>query len=233
MKVAAPRHLATAIASVIPEALVLGLPERKGVLLPSSATVLKSHLSATRSMLLGPGLQGDTAAERIFRAFLKADADAQAVVDADGLKIFDRDFIISPNWRGRVAITPHAGEMAELTGLKKSEVERDPIPLAREFAKKSGLITILKGATTVIADPSGRIFVNEGGTVGLAVSGSGDVLSGILAGLLSRGAAALTASIWAVHLHSACGKVLSRKFGKLGYLPRELLECIPKLMNRH
>jgi hydroxyethylthiazole kinase-like uncharacterized protein yjeF len=131
----------------------------------------------------------------------------------------------------RVVLTPHAGEMAMLLGVEKSEIEAAPQRIARQAAKKLRAVVALKGAETHIAGPTGgRTYCNRAGNIGLATSGSGDTLSGIIAGLAARGATPLQAAAWGVYLHGRAGDRLARRMGQLGFLARELLAEVPRLM---
>jgi ADP-dependent NAD(P)H-hydrate dehydratase len=130
---------------------------------------------------------------------------------------------------GRVIITPHAGEMANLLGVDKEVVEADPAAAALRLTEELGLVVIMKGSQTIITAPGG-IWRYEGGGVGLATSGSGDVLAGIIAGLAARGTEPVNAAIWGVYLHGEAGSQLAKDVGPLGFLAREISECIPKLL---
>ncbi|MCA1665615.1 MAG: NAD(P)H-hydrate dehydratase, partial [Myxococcales bacterium] len=134
--------------------------------------------------------------------------------------------------QGRVVVTPHAGEFASLRKLDKADVEADPHPLAQQAAIELRCVLALKGAETFIATPDGESYVNRAGSGGLATSGSGDVLAGVIAGLLARGCAPLAATAWGVHLHARAGELLARRHGPLGLLARELAAEIPSLMRR-
>jgi len=129
-----------------------------------------------------------------------------------------------------VIMTPHHGEMAQMLDLDVADVSSRPLELAREFAQRSGVVLVLKGAQTYIATPEGEAWVNKEGSAGLDTSGSGDVLSGIIAGLAARGATPAQAAVWGVHLHARAGAVLEKKMGAVGYLAREIAAEIPALM---
>ena len=132
--------------------------------------------------------------------------------------------------RGRLVITPHPGEMAALTGLPKERITADSVRIAEQVAGHLQCVVVLKGSATVIAQPDGPTYRYEGGGVGLATSGSGDVLAGVLVGLLARGAATLQAALWSVYLHGEAGRRLAKRIGPLGFLARELPAEVPKLM---
>jgi hydroxyethylthiazole kinase-like uncharacterized protein yjeF len=132
---------------------------------------------------------------------------------------------------GRVVLTPHAGEMASLLDMEKSEVEAEPLRTVRHAVEQLNAVVALKGRETFIAAPASRnVYCNRAGNVGLATSGSGDTLSGVVAGLAARGASPFQAAVWGVHLHARAGDELARRMGPLGFLARELLAEIPTLM---
>jgi hydroxyethylthiazole kinase-like uncharacterized protein yjeF len=131
-----------------------------------------------------------------------------------------------------LVITPHPGEMAALTGLSKEEVNDDLVGTAEHVVDHLGCIVVLKGSKTIIAQPRGPTYRYDGGGVGLATSGSGDVLAGVLAGLIARGAKPVEAAIWSVFLHGEAGRTLASQMGPLGFLARELPAEIPRLLNR-
>jgi hydroxyethylthiazole kinase-like uncharacterized protein yjeF len=129
-----------------------------------------------------------------------------------------------------VVITPHAGEMATLLGIPRRAVMADLVGSAREAASLLQAVVTLKCATTHIVSPQGDAWFFDEGNVGLATSGSGDTLAGIIVGLLARGASPLQAAIWGVYLHGEAGNRLSRTHGHVGFLARELLDAIPRIM---
>jgi hydroxyethylthiazole kinase-like uncharacterized protein yjeF len=130
-----------------------------------------------------------------------------------------------------VLATPHAGEMAHLTGQSKDAITADPERHARDAAARWNAVVVLKGARTIIAAPDGRSWCHEGGNAGLATSGSGDTLAGLITGLAARGAPLEQAAAWGVRLHSRAGEVLAGRQGPLGYLARELPAEFPALMH--
>jgi hydroxyethylthiazole kinase-like uncharacterized protein yjeF len=132
---------------------------------------------------------------------------------------------------GRAVITPHAGEMAALLGLDRDAVNADPLGAARQAAAQLRVVVVLKGGCTYVVSPQGAAWTYSEGRVGLATSGSGDTLAGIIAGLLARGANPVQAAIWGVYLHGEAGNRLVRRLGPLGFLARELLAEIPGLLN--
>jgi NAD(P)H-hydrate repair Nnr-like enzyme with NAD(P)H-hydrate dehydratase domain len=130
-----------------------------------------------------------------------------------------------------VVLTPNAGEMAKITGATRAGIEADPRAVAVEVARDLNAVVVLKGPETFIATPYGEVFRYAEGEVGLATSGSGDILAGLVVGFLARSATLDQAAVWAVYLHGAAGNRLKRRMGAVGFLARELSDEIPALMN--
>jgi ADP-dependent NAD(P)H-hydrate dehydratase len=130
----------------------------------------------------------------------------------------------------RVLMTPHLGEMASLIDEDVDSIEGDQLGQARRYARSHGVSLALKGASTVVCDGAGAAWVFTGGTVGLGTSGSGDVLAGLVAGLVARGATPAQALVWGVWVHGEAGRRLSQRIGAVGFLARELLPEIPVIL---
>jgi ADP-dependent NAD(P)H-hydrate dehydratase len=129
-----------------------------------------------------------------------------------------------------VILTPHHGEMEKLTGISAEAIAADPIGCARSVAELFEAVVVLKSSETVIADPGGEILLYSSDCAGLATGGSGDVLAGIMAGLAARGADPLTAAAWGVWLHGQAGQGAMERIGPIGFLARDLIQEIPRLM---
>jgi ADP-dependent NAD(P)H-hydrate dehydratase len=227
------RSIAVAVGTAFPEARVLGLPEKpNGELGRNAAGSLRSELGKCRTLLIGPGMRDEAAVLAVLRSALHSEGDRSIVLDAAALRVLRGRAELAQQPAGRVIATPHAGEMAELWGCTRELVEEDPLKLAREAARKLRVTLVLKGVRTVVATPGGDAFCNTNGNSGLATSGSGDTLSGLIAGLAARGAEPAQAVVWGVYLHSAAGDALKRKQGPLGYLARELAAEVPALLAR-
>ena len=232
LQIATCRSIAPWIGIAVPEALVIGLPEtRTGAIAAGAAARLKEEAGGAQALLVGPGLLGDAGPLLAGLVRLAAGGDdATLLLDAGALAaLAARPALLHP-LRGRTVITPHASEMAQLRGLEREEVEREPLRVARDAARELRAVVALKGPTTIVAAPDGRAWAYDGGDVGLATSGSGDTLAGIAAGLAARGCDAAQAAVWAVYLHGAAGNVLARRVGRVGFLARELLAEVPRVM---
>ncbi|RYF64625.1 MAG: NAD(P)H-hydrate dehydratase, partial [Comamonadaceae bacterium] len=178
------------------------------------------------SVVLGPGMLDEARSAAFVRTMLPLFRESTVVLDAYAMSAVGDTPFDQP-----VVMTPHAGEMAHLTGLSKEAVLDDPLATVQAAAKRWGACVALKGGTTYIAQPDGNALRFAGGTPGLATSGSGDTLAGLIGGLAARGAPPLHACAWGVLLHAGAGAALARDQGTVGYLARELSAQVPALIH--
>jgi hydroxyethylthiazole kinase-like uncharacterized protein yjeF len=218
LHIALPESAAVGVALALPEARVTGLSATpRGEIAALDDQVLAAA-NECDALLVGPGMAATETSRRVATELVcRAPA---SVVDAGAL---------GAETNGRAVITPHFGEMAKLANCSTDEVAREPAELARAYARDRNAIVALKSATTYIANPAGSLWIHRGGTIGLGTSGSGDVLAGIVAGLIAQGAQPEQAAVWGVVLHGAAGSRLSKRIGPLGFLAREIAEEIPTL----
>ncbi|MBQ5942310.1 MULTISPECIES: NAD(P)H-hydrate dehydratase [unclassified Massilia] len=241
LTVATGASVAQLVALAMPEARVIGLREHAsdGFSLEAldSLDPLADRVDA---VLIGPGMRDEAATAALVHALLpRLDATRTAVVlDACAMGVLRHPPRGWPEgmpfrFERPVVLTPHAGEMAHLTGAAKADIVAEPDALALVCARQWNAVLALKGARTVIAAPDGVLWQHEGaGNIGLAISGSGDVLAGIVAGLAARGAPLAQATCWGVALHARAGDRLAQRLGTLGYLAREISHEIPALLEQ-
>lgn len=228
LTVATAASVAQGVALALPESRVIALPESpNGGLAEHGATLLESVLATSQAILVGPGLQDEAESCRFVQALLARCGEAAVVLDALAMSVIG----LRLRFERPPLMTPHAGEMAHLFGIGKEAVLQDPERVCRDAAERWNAVVALKGARTYIATPQGEAWRHDGGDAGLATSGSGDTLAGLIAGLAARGAALPQACVWGVALHARAGRALAAKCGPLGYLARELAGEIPALMH--
>jgi hydroxyethylthiazole kinase-like uncharacterized protein yjeF len=238
LTIATGNSVAQLVALAIPESRVLGLAENeRGGFTVEAVAALDPLADAISAVLIGPGMQDEAATACLVHALLPrlTGTDTRVLLDAEamGALLHPPEGIDAPfRFDVPVLLTPHAGEMAHLTGIDKDEIGNDTDRHAVESAQRWNAVVALKGARTVIAAPSGERWQHEGGNVGLATSGSGDVLAGIIAGLAARGADLTQAVSWGVALHARAGERLAERLGRLGYLARELCDEVPALLEQ-
>ena len=184
-----------------------------------------------QSVTLGCGMEHGPALDRLLAELLDCGAAVPLVLDAAALGcLADMEAEVRA---GAAASTllPHRREMARLLECEAEEVEIDPLTAVRRAAERYEAVALVKGRFSFIAAPDGRAFRFEGGGVGLATSGSGDVLAGLVGGLAARGADALTATLWGVWLHGEAGRILTERVGRVGFLAREIADLVPGLLS--
>jgi ADP-dependent NAD(P)H-hydrate dehydratase len=229
-KVTIATHAAVAplVAAAIPEARVIGLPGRAGHgFTHSSVRELRTLVQRFDVVLVGPGMQDEESTASLTTRLLTEPGDARWILDAYAMTACAAG---GATTNPRVLVTPHAGEMAHLTHANKDDVLAAPLEYARRAAKEWNAVVVLKGAVTFIASPERQAWRHEGGNVGLGISGSGDTLAGIIAGLAARGASLERAAVWGVALHARAGERLAKRIGTVGYLAREIVGEIPALL---
>lgn len=216
----------------LPEAMIVEAKETSDGELSASPTEELSRLAREAdAIVIGPGMLDESAAARLACALMEDAPDARLVIDAAALTGLARCQEAEDRCRGRVVLTPHPGEMASLMETSIDEVQAAPMSFALQAAKRFDAVVALKQRDTHVCDPEGRAWVNRGGSVGLATSGSGDVLAGLIGGLLARGAPPAEAALWGVFLHARSGARLSEKMGAVGFLAREIIDPIPGLLD--
>lgn len=230
VKMAVPSFLHPYLAGQFKEATWEPLPGGKDGFCQLDAEILRNRIDKETAVLVGPGLGQTEDAERFVHAFIKPDLP-RTVVDADGLKLLatlDRWWI---QLRDLSILTPHPGEMSVLTGLSVNEIQKSRVDVAEEFAEKWGHVVVLKGAFTVVAEPFGHTVILPIANPVLARAGTGDVLAGIIAGLLAQNMVSFHAAAAGVWLHAQAGLMaLEQKGSSAGVLAGDLLETLPIIM---
>jgi len=188
-------------------------------------------LDKKSAVLIGPGLADDEASYTRVRELVAA-IDLPMIIDASALNAFaSRASELNPHKHPRV-ITPHPGELARLLGRTTKEINDDRIASARDAARITNCIAVLKGYQTLIADPDGQVRVNPTGNPGMASGGMGDVLSGIIGALLTRGIDPFEAACCGVYLHGLAGDILKEEMGDTGLAAADLAERVPLAIQR-
>lgn len=187
---------------------------------------LMPHIKNSDVLAIGPGIgKGEDIMEVLKYVF--DNFSTPIVLDADGLNCICENLDILSRHEGQVVITPHPGEMSRLTGNPIREITANPIKTALEFAQKYSAIVLLKGAVSVVADPSGALYVNRTGNEGMATAGSGDVLTGIVAGFVSQGYDAFDAAVLASFLHGFAGDIASEQIAQDSITASDILNNLP------
>ncbi|MES2137318.1 MAG: NAD(P)H-hydrate dehydratase [Pseudomonadota bacterium] len=226
LRIAIPEGIATQIGIAMPEAMVVRLPSHDldGIF---AAKIVSEDSAKVDAVVAGPGMAANNDCARIAEALVGS--GAALALDAAILHNLEPP----KNDRSTTPILlPHRGELASLLDCGEEEIKRDPVGCGRRAAELYRSVVLVKGTTSHVVTAGGDCWTYEGGAPGLGVSGSGDVLAGIVGGLLARGAKPLNALLWAVWLHGEAGAGLGKKVGPIGFLAREIAGELPALLPR-
>ena len=231
---AAPDSVLRSVSPRLIETTYLPLPEEDGALSSDAPETLLAEAQGYDVMLVGSGLGRSRTADRLVRQSLLTHRypGAPLVLDADALNILSA----LPEWWAQLhapaVVTPHPGEMSRLTGLSTAEVNADRIGVAERYAAQWGVTVTLKGAYTVVASPDGAVRVSPFANPALATAGTGDVLAGVIAGLIAQGLTPFDAAGCGVYLHAAAGEQARQAMGDAGALAGDLLPLLPAAVRR-
>ena len=226
VKLVLPKPAYPLVAPLVPEAVFEPYEAQPEAL---DETWLLGLLEKADSVLIGPGMGTGDMTEKLLRLVLQH-AAVPVIVDADALNVLAHNKALLQEVKAPVILTPHPGEMARLTGKSVAELEQNRLQTATDFAEKNGVITLLKGAYTVIAEKGEKPFVNVTGNACMATAGSGDMLSGILAALAANGTEPLLAAAAGACLHGLSGDAVRAKMGLRGATVRDLLNELPSIL---
>ena len=225
LSVATVEATAVQLAVTLPEALVQGVPTTpEGSLGPDAAELVLGTCEGAAAVVLGPGLLGPDPTRELLAALLPGLGESAVLLDAVALIALADHPELTEGLAGRLVLTPNAGELAAL--LCGSSREGDDAAL--EVAERYGAVVAVRGT---VAAPDGRLWHDEAGGIGLGTSGSGDVLAGVVGGLLARGCPPEQAAVWGQYLHAAAGDRLTARVGRVGFLARELLDELPPVLS--
>lgn len=232
LQMATVQSAAMALGVLVPEAAMIALPvDEEGEIAASAAGKLEESIGRCDTMIFGPGMRGgDQVREILTRLLESPEPERSILLDAAAIEAVADMPEKTAAHDGRIVITPHYGEMAAMTGMSVDDIEADPEAVANDVARRHGVLVVLKSAATLIVSPHGETMRYSSDCTGLATGGSGDVLAGIIGGLMARGASPLVASAWGVWLHGEAGRHVADNIGPTGFLARDLLPEIPRLM---
>lgn len=229
---AVPESLTTVVDSNLVEVMTAPLAETgHSAIAPEALPAIENLLGTVSVCAIGPGMSRYPEAGAIVRFVLER-SGIPLVIDADGLNALDNDITILKDRQVPIILTPHPGEMARLTGKSIEEIQSDRLETAREFAQKWGVTLVLKGNKTVIANPSGEAYINISGNPGMATAGSGDVLCGIISGLIAQGLKPQDAAFIGVYLHGLAGDLAAELRGERGLIAGDLISCLPQVLKK-
>jgi ADP-dependent NAD(P)H-hydrate dehydratase / NAD(P)H-hydrate epimerase len=208
------------------EVMTRGLPDADGAHTEAGADTVLDLTARGGAVIVGPGL-GRTDGATAFARRVVREAEIGIVLDADGLNAHAGDLTALAARTAPTILTPHEGELGRLLGIDSDEVRARRLHHARAAASQSGAIVVLKGDDTLVADPGGAVAVSPGASPALATAGTGDVLSGVIAAILSRGVDPFAAACAGVRLHARAGVRAADERGVDGVIARDVIEALP------
>ncbi|HMB82610.1 MAG TPA: NAD(P)H-hydrate dehydratase [Terriglobales bacterium] len=232
--VATPKSALATVAAFHPEVMTEPLAETEAGTISLRAFEAGFDVFRERKTLIaiGPGISRNPETAEFVRAMLRpglVQADVPFVLDADGLNAFGGSAELLNGHDRTLVITPHPGEMSRLTGLSIAEIQANRLEVARNFAREHELIVVLKGHRTLIAAPDSTVWVNSTGNPGMATGGTGDILTGMVAGLIAQHPQhALEATVLAVYLHGLAGDLASESVGENSLVATDLVRFLPQ-----
>ena len=231
LKIATVESAAMPTALAMPEAMVIGLPEADdGSFAGGAADRIGELADEVDAIVAGPGVKQSETCKRIADALLES--KAALALDVAFLETLEPLNERGRERKGPPILLPNADELAALLDCDSTAVESDPVRCGIRAAQLYRSVVLVKGVKSHIVTSAGECWTYDGGAPGLGVSGSGDVLAGIVGGLLVRGAEPLNALLWAVWLHGEAGARLAERIGPIGFLAREIADEIPTLLPR-
>jgi len=230
LQMATVEAVASALGVLVPEAAMVGLPMREdGEIAQEGVAVLTDLVPQCDVLLVGPGMSATSETGLFVQGLLSLSPPA-LLLDAAALTCADAGEMATSAAKVPLVLTPHHGEMARLIGCDRQAISNNPAAMLADLVQRTGAFVALKGPETWIAGPGTPILHFTGGCPGLGIGGSGDVLVGIIGGLIARGASPFVAIAWGVALHGAAGQLAASEIGAIGFLARELLPRIPRML---
>ncbi len=234
---AIPKSLNPILEVKLSEVMTLPLPETEiGSLAESATASILEYAENTKSVLaIGPGLSQHPETVKLVHQLVKENReqglDLRMVIDADGLNALAQATDLISLLGMEAVLTPHPGEMARLTNISISTLESNRIGTAEEFANQHGVTLVLKGAPTVTAYPNANTWINSTGNPGMATAGMGDVLTGIIAGLMAQNMPSEKAAVLGVYLHGLAGDLAAEALGMHGLIAGDVLQAVPQAIS--
>ncbi len=227
-----PEDLNPILETKLTEVMTLPLPQSKDkTLCKEGFEKIKDFSQKCKAMAIGPGISSTKQTKELISTIIDQ-LDIPLVIDADGINVLAGELSLLKKYKAPLIITPHPGEMGRLVGASVEEIQKDRIGFTMALARRIGAIVVLKGARTVIASKEGNSWVNLTGNPGMATGGSGDILTGIIGGLLTQKLSCLEAAKTGVYLHGYAADLAAQKKGEISLIASDILETIPEATRR-
>lgn len=230
--VGVPKAIYPIVARQMMEGMVKPLAATsQGALAMSAWREIRAWLPKVTACAIGPGLSVNPATQRLVHRAI-ASLTVPMVLDADGINAFRGQAKGLRNAKAPIIVTPHQREAARLLGLSEETIERQRRQIAAQAAKTYNVVFVLKGHRTVVSTPDGRVSVNQTGNPGMATAGSGDVLTGVIVGLLAQGLPPFDAARLGVYAHGLAGDLAAKKVGQTSLIASDILDALPSAFKK-
>lgn len=229
---AVPKNCAETVAAFCREMMTYALPTESDSLSKTAGERVLEKLKSQDVLVVGCGLGTADSTKKAFLAAVSA-CEKPMVIDADGINLLKGNINIIKHKKIPVIVTPHPMEFSRISGHSMETVLANKVALSLEFATSNGVVLVLKGADTLVATPEGKLYVCDGANSGMATAGSGDVLSGIIGGMLAQGLEPSLAAALGVYIHNLAGKVARKKKGAYGMTAGDILAAIPDVLQEY
>jgi ADP-dependent NAD(P)H-hydrate dehydratase / NAD(P)H-hydrate epimerase len=226
--VASPTAVQPLVAAAMPELMTEALQENATGALSVLALERFREIAKGKTVIAaGPGASMDPEAGQLLRAIFDR-SEGPLVLDADGLNAFVGHLAQLDGKRRPLVLTPHPGELSRLTGASVAQIQADRIGAARKFAAQHRAYVVLKGHRTVVAEPDGEVWINTTGNPGMATGGTGDILTGMIAGLIAQFPNEIVRCVvGTVHLHGLAGDLAVQELGEMPLIATDLVRFLP------
>ena len=223
-----PEGISSILAVKLAEAIIKPVFDKNtGVFKLDSIAEIEKIIEDMDVLAIGPGMGIDEERIELVKHIL-LNFSGPVVLDADGLNCISKVGLnIFNKRRFPTVITPHPGEFSRLLGISTKEIQDNRVEYAKYVSTNYGIVTVLKGANTVVSSPKGEVYINTTGNPGMATAGSGDVLTGVITSFIGQGIDSYKASILGVYCHGLAGDIVKEEKGEYGMIARDILESIP------
>ncbi len=226
--VVTPSPFNAVVTSTLPEAIAIPLPDENFISL-KSIKIIDELIDKSDVIAMGPGVGLSSETGAVIKHILEIWKDKFVVIDADALNLVSKD-LDQYQFNEKMIITPHPGEFSRLTHQSIEEITSDPVKHALQFAKMKNVNVLLKGPTTVIAKPTGEYALNITGNSALAKGGTGDMLTGMIAGFMAQGLSPFDAAKLSAYVHGRAAEIYSQNKSEASMLVRDLADLIPEIL---
>lgn len=230
LKMAVTKSVYPIIAMSLPEAVYLPMEDIDGRFSATNISNIIKTANSSNAVLVGCGLGVSDDTEKIVNAIVK-ETEKPVLIDADGINCISKHINLLSERKHPTILTPHPKEMSRLTGISVKEIQSNRQNVAETFSKKYGVITVLKGADTIITDGN-TTYINYTGNPGMATGGSGDVLAGITSSLLAQGYSPTESANMGVFIHGTAGDIAKEKYSETSMLPSDIIELLPQVFSK-